>query len=1481
MAEDIGKYSIGVGIDVSQLTSGLNNAVQQTTQSTNSMVSVFNSMSSGVGASIASVNASLTSLSTSGLSAMNAVSQQVEAAAGRVSGGLTLLQTNASSSMQSTASDFEAAAGQHAAVVRDMSIQEATYYDTLGKESSKATESMQAGLGSLPPEIETVSSSMQNLSQTMQPLQNAGMYITMMGVAIGALGEKFIDVDKGAVEMASTFEDLGISMEVMTGSAAKGNELLEKIKEYAIKTPFTTVEITEATQSLLAYGVPLKDMMWTIKTLGDISGGSAEKLNQLTYAYARTASEGSLSGMTMKMFRSTSFNPLAVIAQRTGESMIEIKKRMSEGKVSIDEVNQAMVDATSEGGRFFGMLEKKSQTFSGLMSTLKDDLQITSAVMGDAFLPTLKTVEHTLITLTSNFRELPVWIQQTIGVTIGLTGVALVLTAGLLVLVGLLPMVVMGMAALLPATMATTAAFGGLAGSAGILGGALLKTFTAPLIALGAFITANALVITAILALIAIGVLLYEGYTHNWHGMKDAVDDFTNQLKTDIDYVIEKIKEMINWFQKGNEGATKFLGQFGGDAWTKNINWNGPDIMSKVSGGETTNEKAGVYGGHRLSASQLANARTIANVGYSRGASEKDVATAIATAMQESGLQNITHGDSNDRAKTARGVAGYPDAGSLGLFQQRGDSGWGSRGSRLDPEQAANKFYDHLLKLPNRDSRTLTQNAQRVQGSDYPNAYQPWANMASDVAKKMKPNDWRNLTSPKSSQTQSSKDSSDDKPPTKRPKAPPTFAEATSKYDMDVAKAESKGVELSNAQKLTLYKKDVANYVKSDADKLQYLQTTNSLEKTIKQDGYDKDKTHLDDQIENTKQSLAKKHALELKSANDELAKYPKDSAEYNKALKDKHTLLTKQEKENNDFIKSSDEMKIASAKGSISTIYNLQLKGLQDELKLYAQGTTEYNNILTKITTLKQDHEKKLSSIAEIEAQKKIAEADGDEDKIYQITLNRINNQMKLYAKDSEEYRRFELEKVQLTKDHEDKMISQMRADANIKVLLAKGNADQIYAIEVDLENKIMALHHRGTLAYKQDMADLLRLEQDHSNKILEDNRTAVKQQETLSDIQASMEDENVRHEVAMHKGGEDEMIAADIASENRHYQIHLDEMNKEAALDKGNVDKYKQDLNAIEVAEAQHSLKILQLNNKLVESQKSKWQELASSIGQSFQSHLTGLLNGTENFKDAMKGMFQDIVSAVVKMVTDMAAKWLQGMITMTVAGKACSGAQCAANAATGASNIALTTQKVAQNAQVIASNTVMSTQQLAGSAQCTAANTAVVASSVAMTAGVTASTAGLAAAAVSANIAAKAYADLAVSEAAAAVAMTPIVGPAMAAASSASVSASILAAWATLMLPGFETGTTNVPRDMIAQIHKGEMIVPKTYAEGQRELMMGRGSTTNNSPINLNISALDAKSVKDFFKDNGQLMTREIQRQNKRLRIQNTQFPNFSNR
>jgi hypothetical protein len=121
---------------------------------------------------------------------------------------------------------------------------------------------------------------------------------------------------------------------------------------------------------------------------------------------------------------------------------------------------------------------------------------------------------------------------------------------------------------------------------------------------------------------------------------------------------------------------------------------------------------------YSLSTEQAANAATISAIAIGRGLPSRAVTIALAAAIQESKLVNLDYGDRD----------------SVGLFQQRPSQGWGPAAKLQNPVYATGKFYDALVKVHGWRTRPVTEVAQAVQQSGYPQAYAQWERTAAALS---------------------------------------------------------------------------------------------------------------------------------------------------------------------------------------------------------------------------------------------------------------------------------------------------------------------------------------------------------------------------------------------------------------------------------------------------------------------------------------------------------------------------------------------------------------------------------------------------------------------------------------------------------------------------------------------------------------------------------------------------------------------------
>lgn len=206
----------------------------------------------------------------------------------------------------------------------------------------------------------------------------AGGLRTGLSAAAGAIAGVSAAMGAGVaagVKYNATIENYQTSFEVMTGSAEKAAEVVDRLREIGASTPFELPELADTTQLLMNYGFTADEAIEKMQMLGDISQGSADKMSRIAMAYGQMSSAGKVQLEDIKQMIEAGFNPLQEISESTGESMDSLYDRISDGTLAVDEITASMQRATSEGGKYFQSMQKQSQTITGMISTLKDNAQ--------------------------------------------------------------------------------------------------------------------------------------------------------------------------------------------------------------------------------------------------------------------------------------------------------------------------------------------------------------------------------------------------------------------------------------------------------------------------------------------------------------------------------------------------------------------------------------------------------------------------------------------------------------------------------------------------------------------------------------------------------------------------------------------------------------------------------------------------------------------------------------------------------------------------------------------------------------------------------------------------------------------------------------------------------------------------------------------------------------------------------------------------
>lgn len=236
--------------------------------------------------------------------------------------------------------------------------------------------------------VEAGKAAAQMANEIINKMQSVVTGLTVAGTAVVVgLGKVGLDYNRQMEGYVTNFATL-------LGSTEAAAKKVEELKKMAASTPFSMEDLAQATQTLLSFGIEADKTQPILKALGDVSLGNKEKFQSLSLAFGQVSSAGKLTGQDLNQMINAGFNPLNEISKRTGETMEQLRDRMSKGGISAKEVEQAFIDATSAGGQFNNGMESASKTMDGLISTLKDNA---TSLIGQVFEPITNTIKDTLL----------------------------------------------------------------------------------------------------------------------------------------------------------------------------------------------------------------------------------------------------------------------------------------------------------------------------------------------------------------------------------------------------------------------------------------------------------------------------------------------------------------------------------------------------------------------------------------------------------------------------------------------------------------------------------------------------------------------------------------------------------------------------------------------------------------------------------------------------------------------------------------------------------------------------------------------------------------------------------------------------------------------------------------------------------------------------------------------------------------------------
>ena len=211
----------------------------------------------------------------------------------------------------------------------------------------------------------------------------------------------------GLIREASKIEDATAAFTPLLGGAKRAEELVAKLNKTAASTPFQFNNLAKAAGQLIP--VMEGDIDKTVKTLrmlGDTAGGNAQKLESITRGFTKAMLKGKVDMESLNMIAEAGVPIFTELADSMGTKVNKaFFKMISAGDVATTDLTKAFEKMTSAGGVFFEGMVIASKTQSGLFSTLKDNISLTAAAIGQQLLPTSKKYTIEAIKVAGSIRE--------------------------------------------------------------------------------------------------------------------------------------------------------------------------------------------------------------------------------------------------------------------------------------------------------------------------------------------------------------------------------------------------------------------------------------------------------------------------------------------------------------------------------------------------------------------------------------------------------------------------------------------------------------------------------------------------------------------------------------------------------------------------------------------------------------------------------------------------------------------------------------------------------------------------------------------------------------------------------------------------------------------------------------------------------------------------------------------------------------------
>ena len=216
------------------------------------------------------------------------------------------------------------------------------------------------------------------------------------------------DLAKSSLDVNNSFQKIKDDFGIMLGDVEAGIGLFNELQEFNFWTPFDIEQTSQAAKVLVSAKVPLKDLTDYLTRFGDIAQGDAQKFQSYINAFSKASAKGKADMEVLNVYTDQGVQILDALGQQLGKTSEEIVKMASEGKISSQDLDNALNALASEGGLYYGTLEKAAMRLDAVQAGLQESVKSLKASFGQMLAPAVSAVLTVFTNLVDKINSSPI-----------------------------------------------------------------------------------------------------------------------------------------------------------------------------------------------------------------------------------------------------------------------------------------------------------------------------------------------------------------------------------------------------------------------------------------------------------------------------------------------------------------------------------------------------------------------------------------------------------------------------------------------------------------------------------------------------------------------------------------------------------------------------------------------------------------------------------------------------------------------------------------------------------------------------------------------------------------------------------------------------------------------------------------------------------------------------------------------------------------